>query len=128
MKSKFLTVLLLTVAVLVAALLLVGCSDQEQCIVVNSIEDLQKARIGVETGTVFDEKAKSLLPDFDIKYYNSNFDLTAASQNRTAVRAMRSLPPGHSPFGLITLLCAQNTYLAQNAKTAPVWVLFCILA
>lgn len=78
MKSKFLTVLLLTVAVLVAALLLVGCSDQEQCIVVSSIEDLQKARIGVETGTVFDEKAKSLLPDCDIKYYNSNFDLTAA--------------------------------------------------
>ncbi len=43
-----------------------------------SLADYNGKKIGVQTGTVFDEMAKEYFPDSEISYYNTNTDLLTA--------------------------------------------------
>lgn len=78
MKRRFLTILIL-LATLLSVFSLTGCEKGKKGVVyIHSLDDLQTAKIGVQTGTIFDAMLKEALPGCTVEYYNSNFDLIGA--------------------------------------------------
>ena len=70
-----------------------------------SLDDLATARIGVQTGTTFDEIVLETLPDAKISYFNSYPDMAAALE-ANKIDAF----PGDEP--VIRLMAAENSSLA----------------
>ena len=64
------------IVIMAALLLLLGAARAEGGIV--SLEQLNGRRIGVQTGTTFDEMVLQRLPDAQVEYYNGKADLLAA--------------------------------------------------
>ncbi len=76
-KKKIMIGLLL---LMIMALLLCGCTSKQETVrdFYTSIEELEGKKIGVETGTIFDEYARKYIKDGSIEYYNNYTDLTQA--------------------------------------------------
>ena len=72
---------------------------------ITSLSQLDGKRIGVQTGTTFDEIVLEVLPDAQISYYNSYPDLTAALQANKI-----DAYPGDEP--VIRLIATENDKLA----------------
>ncbi len=72
---------------------------------IESLEDLATARIGVQTGTTFDEIVLETLPNATINYFNSYPDMAAALE-ANKIDAF----PGDEP--VIRLMAAENSKLA----------------
>ena len=90
-KKKILSIFLLTVMILAA---LTGCSD-DKTQSFQSMEDFDQAKIGVLTGSVYDDYAKNLFPDAERKYFNLISDMILAVES-----------------GKIDGFLAENTYVS----------------
>lgn len=68
------------IAVLSLSAFLAGCTSNEAGgrKYIKSTDELAEANIGVQTGTVFDETIKAVLPDCNVEYFNNNLDILAA--------------------------------------------------
>ena len=75
-KKQMIGLLLLTII----ALLLCGCTPKQETVsgFYTSIEELEGKRVGVETGTIFDDYARKYIKNVTVEYYNNYPDLTQA--------------------------------------------------
>lgn len=87
-RNLFITILLLT-----AALLMAGCgATSTERELMTSLEDLDGRRIGVCTGTIYDEYATGQFPSADIQYFNSSSDMAVAIKSGKIDAAIMPLP------------------------------------
>ena len=107
---KILFVMLVIPAMVIPAMLLLRTPALAESTSYSSLSDLDGKRIGVQTGTTFDDITKNALPNATIEYYNSYADLVEAlSSNK-----IDAFPADEPVLQLIKSENPSITYLSEH--------------